>query len=109
MHGLTTLILMKTNVDNTAFALAGNVVKEIDFSALLSGGKFITAGSFLTFTGFTDKALVNIGSSSGDQNLRLCNTADGTILEEFGPVPTGANTSFSSYRFAYMNSFEEIP
>ena len=73
MHGDTKLTIMKTNVDDTAFALASNVVALIDFTATntASGGK-IHGGSFLTYTGFTDKLIVMYGTSSGSQNFKLC-------------------------------------
>ena len=64
IHGFSTnFVIMKTNVDNTAFALSNNVMFTQDLSAQIAAGEFANDGAFLSYTGFTDKFILAIGTT----------------------------------------------
>ena len=65
-------------------------------------------GEFLTFTGFSDKAILAIGTNA-NQSLKTFKVSDGAIVDSFGPIDTGANTSFTKYNSQYYSYFGEVP
>ena len=100
------VVIMRTNVDNTAFALAGNVVATHPLT--LSGGEFVNDGIFLSYTGFTDKGILAVGTSNVNSSLKIFKVTDGSISSSFGPIDTGSNTSFDKYMLKYFTDFKEI-
>ena len=109
MHGQSGMIIMKRNVDDATYAQAGTVLNKFLFTGLLAANSYIFGGEFLTYTGFSDKGIIAIGTTTKNESLHMFKVSDGSNVESFGAINTGSNTSFTNYQFQYFNNFEEVP
>ena len=107
LHGMVKIQFIKTNVDNTVYQLTGNAI-TFDLGTPLAG-KIIYEGTFLTYTGFTDKVLLLVGGTNADQLFKLTKISDGSFVAQYGPVNVGAGKPFDEYISRYITSFLEVP
>ena len=98
---------MKTNVDNVAFALAGNAVAV--HALTYPAPQYVNDGSFLSYTGYTDKVILAVGTVTQNQSIKIVKVTDGTVTTSFGPINTGGNDTTENYMGKYITTFQEIP
>ena len=107
MHGQSSLVLMRRAVNDATYALVSNVLKTHTIQNL-TAGHLIYVAEFLTFTGFTDKAILAIGTTTKNESLKIMDLTNSAILESFDKIDTGTQSTFSTYNGQYFNNFDEV-